>query len=231
MLPSMLWVLIILTCASTAAFAQGGSLHGQITDQNGAVVAGAKVSVHGPGGVSKTTTADGSGSYSFTGLPPGDYTIEASAPSLALQAPLTVSLRSGNQSLDLQLGVLLPEQKITIEENNRTAVGTDANSNASAQVLRGQDLDALGDSPEDLQDALLALAGRSAGPELIAEVVEYLSHIFDKFVQVPGAATGGAGLGLAISRLIVEAHGGQISVQSVMGQGSTFTFTLPIAAD
>jgi NtrC-family two-component system sensor histidine kinase KinB len=60
---------------------------------------------------------------------------------------------------------------------------------------------------------------------------EYLSHIFDKFVQVPGAATGGAGLGLAISRLIVEANGGQISVQSVMGQGSTFTFTLPIAAD
>ena len=58
---------------------------------------------------------------------------------------------------------------------------------------------------------------------------EYLPHIFDKFVQVPGAATGGAGLGLAISRLIVEAHGGQISVQSEPSKGSTFTFTLPAA--
>lgn len=58
---------------------------------------------------------------------------------------------------------------------------------------------------------------------------EYLPHIFDKFVQVPGTATGGAGLGLAISRLIVEAHGGQISVQSELGHGSTFTFTLPVA--
>jgi PAS domain S-box-containing protein len=57
---------------------------------------------------------------------------------------------------------------------------------------------------------------------------EYLPHIFDKFVQVPGAATGGAGLGLAISRLIIEAHGGQISAQSQLGHGSTFTFTLPV---
>ena len=59
---------------------------------------------------------------------------------------------------------------------------------------------------------------------------EYLPRIFDKFVQVPGANTGGAGLGLAISRLIVEAHGGQISAQSEPKRGSTFTFTLPIAS-
>ncbi|HJT65516.1 MAG TPA: ATP-binding protein [Pyrinomonadaceae bacterium] len=56
---------------------------------------------------------------------------------------------------------------------------------------------------------------------------EYLPHIFEKFVQVPGAPTGGAGLGLAISRLIVEAHGGQISAQSELDHGATFTFTLP----
>jgi len=61
--------------------------------------------------------------------------------------------------------------------------------------------------------------------------VEYLSHIFEKFVQVPGAPTGGAGLGLAISRLIVEAHGGQISAQSELGKGASFTFTLPIAGE
>jgi PAS domain S-box-containing protein len=60
---------------------------------------------------------------------------------------------------------------------------------------------------------------------------EYLPRIFDKFVQVPGArSTGGAGLGLAISKSIIEAHGGQMSVQSEVGRGTTFTFTLPMAA-
>jgi len=58
---------------------------------------------------------------------------------------------------------------------------------------------------------------------------EYLPHIFDKFVQVPDAPTGGVGLGLTISKSIVEAHGGKISVQSQVGRGTVFTFTLPLA--
>jgi PAS domain S-box-containing protein len=58
---------------------------------------------------------------------------------------------------------------------------------------------------------------------------EYLPHIFDKFVQVPDAPIGGAGLGLTIAKSIVEAHGGQISIQSQVGHGTTFTFTLPLA--
>jgi PAS domain S-box-containing protein len=58
---------------------------------------------------------------------------------------------------------------------------------------------------------------------------DYLSQVFEPFVQVPNTPAGGAGLGLSISRRIVEAHGGQITVRSELGQGTTFTFTLPIA--
>jgi NtrC-family two-component system sensor histidine kinase KinB len=57
---------------------------------------------------------------------------------------------------------------------------------------------------------------------------EYLSRIFEPFVQVPAAPQGGSGLGLTIARRIVEAHGGRLTVQSEPGRGSTFTFTVPV---
>src|SRR5713226_9436293 len=157
------WFLLILF-ASSSALAQTGSLRGLVTDQNGAVIAGAKVTVNGPSGLVRTTNTDKSGSYSFTGLPPGDYDVQASAPNLELAEPAKISLKVGVQTLDLQLRIILAPERVIVEENGAPNVGTDANSNASAQVLRGNDLDALPDSPEDLQAALTALAGPSAGP-------------------------------------------------------------------
>jgi signal transduction histidine kinase len=46
-------------------------------------------------------------------------------------------------------------------------------------------------------------------------------------VEVSEARSGGAGLGLAIARHIVEAHGGTITASSVVGRGTTFTVSLP----
>ena len=59
----------------------------------------------------------------------------------------------------------------------------------------------------------------------------YHEKIFDKFQQVPGGKkrkTGGAGLGLSISREIMDAHGGTIWVESEPGEGSTFTCAFPV---
>jgi signal transduction histidine kinase len=55
-----------------------------------------------------------------------------------------------------------------------------------------------------------------------------LERIFEKFERaVPSAHYGGLGLGLFIARQIVEAHGGQIEVESTPGAGATFRVTLP----
>jgi PAS domain S-box-containing protein len=56
---------------------------------------------------------------------------------------------------------------------------------------------------------------------------EYQKRVFEKFFQVPGRKSGGAGLGLSIAREIVEAHGGEIGVESQPDRGSRFWFTLP----
>ncbi len=58
-----------------------------------------------------------------------------------------------------------------------------------------------------------------------------LGRVFDKFYQVDGSTTRkhtGVGLGLAISKMFVELHGGRIGVESAPGQGTTFSFTLPV---
>jgi signal transduction histidine kinase len=56
---------------------------------------------------------------------------------------------------------------------------------------------------------------------------EHLEHIFDRYWQAARATRQGAGLGLAIAKGIVEAHGGEIWAESRPGAGSTFHFTLP----
>ncbi len=67
---------------------------------------------------------------------------------------------------------------------------------------------------------------------------EELSRIFERFYKTDrarskagfiGPGGGGTGLGLAIARNVVEPHGGRITAESTVGQGSVFTFTLPVA--
>jgi hypothetical protein len=143
---------------------QTAGLRGQVTDESGAVIPGARITVTGPSGAKQMAVSANDGAYSFAGLAPGDYSIEASAPDLALPHPVRVAVESGWRILNLQLKVVAAAQHMTVEESGGPRVATEASSNASALVIRGQDLQALADSPEDLQADLQALAGPSAGP-------------------------------------------------------------------
>ncbi len=57
---------------------------------------------------------------------------------------------------------------------------------------------------------------------------KYYARLFEKFFQVPGSSSGGSGMGLAISKEIIEKQGGKISVESEPGKGSAFSFELAV---
>ncbi|BDG59087.1 sensor histidine kinase [Caldinitratiruptor microaerophilus] len=76
------------------------------------------------------------------------------------------------------------------------------------------------------QGRRVVIAVADSGPGIPRELQ---SRIFEKFYQVPGRPRGGAGLGLAICKEVVQAHGGRIWVESEEGRGATFRFTLPLA--
>jgi PAS domain S-box-containing protein len=71
----------------------------------------------------------------------------------------------------------------------------------------------------------LRFAVTDTGPGIAAE---HLPHVFDRFWQARKGDRHGAGLGLSIVRGIIEAHGGRTWVESTLGEGSTFFFTLPL---
>src|SRR5579863_196163 len=155
---------LVAVLLSPALSAQTATLHGQVADESGAVVPGANVSLVGSAGTAQTATADERGSYSFANVLPGTYSVKATAPLLTQARVVKITLKPGPQVLSLTLNVASISEKVTVQESGAPALSTDSSSNASAVVLRGADLDALSDDPDDLAADLQALAGPSAGP-------------------------------------------------------------------
>ncbi|HEY1494814.1 MAG TPA: carboxypeptidase regulatory-like domain-containing protein [Candidatus Solibacter sp.] len=154
--------ILIFLIFSQALVAQTAALRGVVTDESGALVPGARVNLQGP--AAKRAVTDNAGAYTFPALTPGDYTVQASAPNLAQPQPVKVTLHAGPQVLNLTLAVAAISEKVTVADTSAPALTTDASNNASAVVLRGADLEALSDNPDDLAADLSALAGPSAGP-------------------------------------------------------------------
>lgn len=159
----VVFLLPILFCLPGSLHAQTASLGGQVTDQSGAIVAGAIVTIHGPTGFAASSVAEKNGAYSFADLQSGAYTVDASAPNLGLKQPVEIKLAAGRQTLNITLYVTVVSQQVTVEDN-AAVLSTDTSSNANAVSISGKDLDALSDNPDELQADLQALAGPGAGP-------------------------------------------------------------------
>ena len=155
--PLYVWFLL-----SSVAFGQSAALSGVVTDESGAIVPGATITLTNAAGVSNAVVGGNDGLYSFMGIAAGEYTAEASAPQLKTDA-IRIAIRPGVQTLNLRLKVALVTQQVTVEERAVTVTPEPAN-NASATVLAGNDLESLSDNPDDLIADLIAIAGPSSGP-------------------------------------------------------------------
>lgn len=80
----------------------------------------------------------------------------------------------------------------------------------------------------NLLEDYIAVAVTDTGRGIPEEQLEVIFRDYEQISEADALETGGMGLSLAISRKLVELHGGSISVSSTLGRGSTFTFTLPV---
>ena len=158
---SILIGFLLLFSVGVAAQQARGTLRGLITDELGAVIVGANVTLTDATGAQKKTTTNGEGVYTFAGLAPGSYKIQAVSPGFTQSDETVVEIKGGRQSLDITLKVMTIVDKVTIAE---TPISTEATNNANQTLIAGTDLDALPDDPDELAAALQALAGPSVGP-------------------------------------------------------------------
>ena len=161
---------LLLLCVSLFAATKllalpaNGSLHGTVTDPSGARVVKATITVQAADGTASTVQSGADGTYLFPQLVPGTYTITVTAPGLDLAQPQQVTVEAGRATLqNLALIIAIDQQQVTVTDQE-AGLDTSPDNNAGSIVIKGKDLDALSDDPDQLQDELNALAGPAAGP-------------------------------------------------------------------
>jgi hypothetical protein len=155
---------LFLTALSPYARAQStGTLHGQVLDPSGAVVPDATVTLSQDGKII-TARSGQDGTYLFRALPAGSYSLSIDAQGFALPSKITVSILSGqSRQLNLPLTIAVAQQNVQVSDQSG-GVSLNPDENSGALVIKGGDLDALSDDPDQLQNELQALAGPAAGP-------------------------------------------------------------------
>src|SRR6266700_1777131 len=155
---------ILCICAAAVAQGPNGNLRGKVTDQTGAVIPQATVTAIAADGKRTNATTDGAGVFQIGPLAPGSYTVFVVAKGFALYRQDAVAVTAGqSQLLNLSLEIQTKEEKIEVQDEG-TQLDVGPSSTAGSLIIKGKDLEALSDDPDELQSELQALAGPSAGP-------------------------------------------------------------------
>ncbi len=151
--------------AGQGATGQGatGTIRGTVTDPDGALVPQADVTVASGSGSARTLKSDAAGAFDAARLAPGRYTLTVAAKGFSTATVADVMVYGGKTtSEEVKLDISV-ESQVDVSASNE-GVSTSPDENANALVIKGKDLDALSDDPDDMQNELTALAGPSAGP-------------------------------------------------------------------
>ncbi|HEY4049062.1 MAG TPA: carboxypeptidase regulatory-like domain-containing protein [Acidobacteriaceae bacterium] len=164
------WLLLSLSLAlalvlSPLALGQGsaGTVRGHIADPTGAVIPQAQITLTGAGGKTSGASSDAAGSYQIRGLSPGTYSVTVDSPGFAKFTGTLAITPGQTKTLDIAMQIQIEQQQVQVEAETPT-VDTSAEGNANAIVIKGKDLDALSDDPDEMENELQALAGPAAGP-------------------------------------------------------------------
>lgn len=151
---------------TVSAASPTGTLRGHVTDPTGALIPGAQITATTTKGtIAGKATADAAGGYVIRGLKPGNYVIQSEFQGFATFVSSPISLQAGQiLTSNIKMVIEQSQQQVEVTAEGAPTVSTDASANASAVVLKGKDLDALSDDPDELSNELQALAGPSAGP-------------------------------------------------------------------
>lgn len=143
-----------------------GTLRGQVTDPSGAAIQGATIQAIMPDGTAATGTSGRDGNYEIKGLVPGTYTILIQVAGFNDFEKDNLPVAASQIAVVNASMIIQAEKQQVVVNDNPAGQTLDVNpeNNAGALILKGKDLDALSDDPDELQSELQALAGPSAGP-------------------------------------------------------------------
>jgi hypothetical protein len=138
-------------------------LNGLVTDPDNAEIPGATLTLTAASGKAYIVKSGSDGTYVFQGVPAGLYSLTVTMPGFASFVRQTVRVGEAVQTINAKMAIQDQQTvvNVTTDENH---VSVDQDANASSTVLKGKDLDALSDDPDELSSELTALAGPSAGP-------------------------------------------------------------------
>ncbi|WP_158943777.1 carboxypeptidase-like regulatory domain-containing protein [Granulicella sp. S190] len=148
----------------TRAQQTGATVHGVVADPESAVIPGATVTLSPTAGKALITQSQSDGTYVLHGVSAGTYSLTVTMKGFASYVKLGVRIATGQDAaLDAKMAIQEQQQEVNVSAQG-AQVSVDSDSNASSTVIKGKDLDALSDDPDELSSELTALAGPAAGP-------------------------------------------------------------------